>query len=195
MSLRDPARQPMLRRQTFAAPAAIAGFTLFELMLTIAVAGILAAIAVPALRTFLQSDRLLTEQTQLVMSLDYARSEAIKEDSSVSVCASSNGTTCSGVANWSAGWLVVSSANPGQPLQVAPALAANNTLTEANGQAQVTFDATGLASTLVVPAQFKLCDVRGAAYARYSEVAAFSGRVASSHTLGQNLSGAGLACP
>ena len=68
-----------------------AGFTLLEMMIVIVIMGILMAIALPAFRSFLQSDRLLTEQNQLVMSLQYARSEAIKEDASVWVCASSDG--------------------------------------------------------------------------------------------------------
>jgi len=195
MRLRSPAHQSMPYGETAGAPARLAGFTLFELMVAIGVAGILMAIAVPALRSFLQNDRLLTEQNQLVMSLNYARSEAIKEDASVWVCASSNGTTCSGVANWTAGWLIVSSANPAQPIQVTSGLTNGDSLTEANAQAQVTFDSTGLASTLAAPAQFTFCDARGATYARYSEVAAFSGRVATSNTAGRTISGAALACP
>ena len=196
MRLCNPARQSMPYAQTVRAPAALAGFTLFELMATIVVAGVLMALALPAFRSFLQNDRLLTEQNQLAMSLHYGRSEAIKEDASVSVCASANGTTCSGNASdWTNGWLVVSSANPAQPLKVAAGLSNGDKLTEANGQAQVTFDSTGLASTLAVAAQFTLCDARGATDARYSEVAAFSGRVASSSTAGKNISGGALVCP
>lgn len=173
----------------------LGGFTLIELMVTITVAAVLATVAVPAFRSFMQNDRLLTEANQLVMSLDYARSEAIKQDTSITVCASSNGTSCSGSANWSAGWIVVNAANPTQPLRVVSALASSNSLTEANSQPQVTFDATGLASTLAVTAQFTFCDPRGASYARYTEVGAFSGRVNSSNTVGKNVAGGALTCP
>lgn len=182
------------RRRAAGVPVALAGFTLLELMVTVTVAGILMAVAVPAFRSFLQGDRLLTESNQLVMSLDFARSEAIKEDTSVWVCASSDGVHCSGTANWTAGWIVVSSANTSQPLRVASALATGNSLKEATSQTQVAFDSSGLASSLTVAAQFTLCDPRGASYARYTEVAAFSGRVASSNTPGQNLAGAALTC-
>lgn len=175
--------------------AALRGFTLLELMVTITVAAILATVAVPAFRSFLQNDRLLTEANQLVMSLDFARSEAIKQDASITVCASSDGKTCSGTANWTAGWVVLNPANPAQPLQVVTALASSNSLTEANSQTQVIFDATGLASTLAVTAQFTFCDPRGASFARYTEVGAFSGRVNSSNTVGKNVAGTALTCP
>jgi type IV fimbrial biogenesis protein FimT len=170
------------------------GFTLIELLVTIAVAAILMAIATPAFRQFLQSDRLLTEANQLVMSLDLARSEAIKEDTTVQVCASSDGSTCSGTANWSQGWIVLSSTGTA-PIQVQAALPSGNALTEANSNASITFQPTGLATGLTTPAQFTLCDSRGASYARYVEVSAFTGRVASAKNLGQNLAGAALTCP
>ncbi|HXS26831.1 MAG TPA: GspH/FimT family pseudopilin [Steroidobacteraceae bacterium] len=195
MSFRDPQYQSKSRAQSAArGRVALAGFTLLELIVTMAVAGILMAIAVPSFRSFLQSDRLLTEQDQLVMSLHLARSEAIKQDTSIDVCASSNGTTCSGLAEWNDGW-IVQAAGAAQPLQVVSALATGNRLTEANGVKKLTFDATGLATSIAVALQFTFCDTRGASYARYTEVGAFSGRVASSGTVGKNLAGAALACP
>lgn len=185
----------MARSRTGAdARGAFAGFTLIELMVTITVAGILMALAVPAFRSFLQNDRLMSESNLLVMSLQLARSEAIKEDTTVSVCASTNGQNCDGVADWSNGWIVQSSSGA-QPIQVVSALAGGNTLTEQNGQAQISYQSNGLAGALVVPAQFKFCDQRGAAYARYTQVSPFSGRVASSSTPGQDLGGAALTCP
>ncbi|SRR5579875_624736 len=171
-----------------------AGFTLIELMVTITVAAILMAVAVPAFRSFLQNDRLLTEANLLVASLNLARSEAIKEDADVWVCASSDGLTCSGVANWTQGW-IVQLATGAAPIQVVNALAAGNSLSDPNGHDRITYQSTGLAPLLTTPAQFTLCDQRGAAFARYTEVSPFSGRVASSATPGQNLQGGALTCP
>lgn len=167
------------------------GFTLIELMVTLAVAFILTLVAVPALQNFIRNDRDWTEANSLVMSLNAARSEAIKQDTAVSVCPTSNGTTCSKAAPWSQGWIVLSSAPNSTPVMTVPALATGSSLTEGTGQTAVTFLSTGM---VVSPAAFTLCDPRGASYARYVQVT-LTGSIASSSTVGQNLAGAPLACP
>ena len=64
------------------------GFTLTELMVTVAVAGILAMVAVPNMRTFLQNNRLSAASNDLLRSFYLARTEAIKHQTNVAVCAS-----------------------------------------------------------------------------------------------------------
>lgn len=86
------------------------GFTLTELMVTVAIAAILAALAAPAM-TQLLADRAVDSQAQeLATSLRLARSEAIKRGLEVSVCASTNtadaSPTCTGDTQWAKGWLV-----------------------------------------------------------------------------------------
>ena len=81
------------------------GFSLLELMMVVAVAGILLAIAVPSFRSFMQNSRLSTQANTLVYSLNLARSSAVKLDTAVQVCASSDGANCNGAA-WDQGWLV-----------------------------------------------------------------------------------------
>jgi len=179
------------------------GFTLIELLVTIVVLSILLSLAVPAFRTFMQNDQQWTQQSNLILALNTARSEAIKEDlpGGVSVCAST-GTgappTCDG-ASWAQGWIVLPSANPfnpgaqAKPLQTVGALPPGTTLTEVNGNLSVTFLSNGAVNTAVA---FKMCDIRGAAYARYLQVTPM-GRVAASPTVGRNLSSppALLTCP
>ncbi len=171
----------------------VAGFTLIELLVTFAVAGILFAVAAPAFRTFLQSDKMLTESNTLAISFNMARSEAIKLDTTVSVCPSADGATCTGTAEWAKGWIVLPAT--GAPISVTGALPSGTTLTEKNSQTAVTYNSSGVAATLPLAAQFTLCDNRGAQYARYVEVSPYSGRVASSNTVGQSLSGTALTCP
>ncbi len=81
------------------------GFTLIELMITLAVIGVLIVLAPPMLANMLNSNRGIAHYNQLAGSLALARSESIKRGVIVSVCGSSNGTSCN-TANWESGWLV-----------------------------------------------------------------------------------------
>src|SRR5207244_13354167 len=63
------------------------GFTLTELMVTVAVAGVLAMMAVPNMRSFVQNNRLSSASNDLLRSFNLARTEAIKHQTNVVVCA------------------------------------------------------------------------------------------------------------
>ncbi|MGH8161043.1 MAG: GspH/FimT family pseudopilin [Gammaproteobacteria bacterium] len=82
------------------------GFTLIELMATIAILAILSAIAVPAYTHFVSGNRVATEMNAFVGDLQYARSAANKHGQNVTVCASTDGKKCSGAGPWSTGWIV-----------------------------------------------------------------------------------------
>ena len=166
------------------------GFTLIELVVTISVAAILMALAVPAFESFLRNDREWTVANSLVMSLNAARSEAIKQDARVSVCPTTDGVSCS-TAAWARGWIVLSSVPGATPVFTVPALATGMTLTEASGLTAVTFLSSGM---VAAPAGFTVCDPRGASEARYVQVN-LTGSIASSSTVGQTLAGAPLSCP
>ncbi len=82
------------------------GFTLIELMITLAIVGILLTLGVPSLKTFMQGNQLIASSNELISALHVARSEAIKLNSRVSICESSNGTSCSTTGSWKNGWIV-----------------------------------------------------------------------------------------
>jgi type IV fimbrial biogenesis protein FimT len=174
------------------------GFTLIELMVSLTVAGILFAVAIPAFNSFVQNDRDTGQANSLVESLSYARSEAVKRASpnGITVCQSANGLACD-AGPWTEGW-IVTYIDPVIPanttvLQAIPALSGSNTVTPVVGPATgITFNSNGTAA--LAPFTLRICDIRGAAYARQVEVN-LTGRVAASQKPGFSVGGAALACP
>lgn len=82
----------------------IRGFTLIELMVTVAVLAIVLGIAVPSFQAQVINNRSQTMGEEFAQALNFARSEAVKNKQRVSICASSNGTSCTG--SWSEGFIV-----------------------------------------------------------------------------------------
>ena len=86
------------------------GFTLYELMIALAIVGMVLAFGVPNLRQYTMNSRMTTAANDLHSALHLARSEAPRAKTNITVCASSNATaadaTCSGKNNWSDGFIV-----------------------------------------------------------------------------------------
>lgn len=74
------------------------GFTLIELMVTIAVAAILLAIATPSFTSIVNSNRLTSASNEMVATLQAARMEAVRLNATVNVCTGCDGTADSLVA-------------------------------------------------------------------------------------------------
>lgn len=83
------------------------GFSLLELMIALAVASVLAIVAAPSFRDMLRRNKVSTASNAVLADIAYARSEAITRGSIVSLCPSSDGSSCvvDGTA-YEGGWLV-----------------------------------------------------------------------------------------
>ncbi|MCE9678016.1 GspH/FimT family pseudopilin [Shewanella sp. AS1] len=79
----------------------IKGFTLVELMVTIAVAAILLAIGVPSLTSVYESIRVNNNIEKINNILAFARNQAISYGATVNVCAYASATSCG--ADWGKG--------------------------------------------------------------------------------------------
>lgn len=92
------------------------GFTLTELLTVVTIITIAGTLAAPSMASLIRANRAAGEITSLSAAIRTAKSEAIKRGTSVQLCASTNGTTCSGSNAWGNGWLVFSDANKNQTL-------------------------------------------------------------------------------
>lgn len=82
------------------------GFTLVELMATLAVLAILLGLAVPAFGTITERSREADALYRLTTSMALARISAVRLGTPVTACPSSDGLTCRGDSDWSHGWIV-----------------------------------------------------------------------------------------
>jgi len=84
------------------------GFTMTEMLMTIAIAAILTSLAIPSFRYVTNANRIASELNGLLGDLQLARAEAIKEGRTVTVCQSTDGATCTNSTSWQGGWIVFS---------------------------------------------------------------------------------------
>lgn len=80
------------------------GFTLIELIITVAIIAIIAATALPSFARVIASNRVASGVNEFIAAVNLARTEAIRRNRPAGVCASSDGVTCG--ANWNEGFLV-----------------------------------------------------------------------------------------
>lgn len=133
------------RRSNKKKPTRERGFTLVELVVVVTIIGVLAALVAPSFFDFMVQQRIRNAAYELIADLTYARSEAVKRNSTVTVTKAST---------WAGGWTITDAG--GTTLRQHPAF--SNSVTIAMGSASVGFTRDGRASTV---ASFTLDDTGG----------------------------------
>jgi type IV fimbrial biogenesis protein FimT len=84
------------------------GFTIYELLITMIMIGIILSVGVPSMTTFMQGSRISGTANDLHSSFQLARSEAARSKNNITICASANsmdaGAACGGT--FDDGWII-----------------------------------------------------------------------------------------
>jgi len=156
------------------------GFTLMELMVVLAVVGVVMGLAVPNFTLFMRNSRLTGGANDVLASITRARTEAIKRQVPVAVCATADPNAVTPVCDmaataWRQGWVVwvdadddwVPDNNPNEPvLDRHPALDVSLTV-RSNNSDRIKYGATGFSAPpgagFVSTTSIAMCDSRGTA--------------------------------
>ena len=89
---------------------ASSGFTLLELMVTLAVVAITLSLGIPSFRSVVLDSRMVSDANQFVSAISLARSSAVRFQRDAIICTSTDYSaatpSCSGGTDWTAGWIV-----------------------------------------------------------------------------------------
>ncbi|MFK8011818.1 MAG: GspH/FimT family pseudopilin [Marinicellaceae bacterium] len=87
------------------------GYSLIELVITLAIASILISYALPSLHDFRSNKILKNERDRLMVSFAFARTQAVTQENQVVVCPSNSGMSCDAQSNWHKGWIIFEDTN------------------------------------------------------------------------------------
>ncbi len=94
-----------LKHRWVRAHLAARGFTIIELIITLLVGAIALTLALPSLLALSASNQVIAANNSIISGLNMARNQAIISGNNITICPSSNGTTCLD-SSWDKGWIV-----------------------------------------------------------------------------------------
>ena len=118
------------------------GFTVLELMITVAVTAVILSIGVPSFLGIIETNRTVTHTNDVVSALNLGRSEAVRRGTPIIVCSSTDGANCSASNDWSTGWVIRTTSATPEVLRAWPARSGGAGVLSAN-VSQVQFQARG----------------------------------------------------
>jgi type IV fimbrial biogenesis protein FimT len=127
------------------------GFTLIELMIVVVITAVLMTAFAPGLRGAMARNQLLGQAHELAGAMSTARSEAITRGTQAGICASANGTSCSGsVDDWGKFILVFIDSDNGSDFDntepLLKSFTAHNQVSQSASVAAVYFRPSGFSS-------------------------------------------------
>ncbi len=84
----------------------VSGVTLIELMVGLAIMGVLMALAAPSFQSLIAGSNVAAASNDFMTSLAQSRSNAIRLGERVTMCKSSDGAQCSTTGDWEQGWII-----------------------------------------------------------------------------------------
>ncbi|MEX2366492.1 MAG: GspH/FimT family pseudopilin, partial [Pseudohongiellaceae bacterium] len=146
---------PVMKQQT--------GFTIIELMITVAVGGILLAVAMPSFNNLVKNNCMTTNSNSFVSSVQYTRNQAVRLRQPVNM----TGSNAADADNeWGTGWVVWQDADndgsmdAGEELRVSQLGCELTTIDETGDIDTITYRPTGFLDIALAGATFDICDDR-----------------------------------
>ena len=148
-----------------------AGFTLYELLVTVLIVGVILTLAVPNMQDFARNSRMTSTANDMHAAFHLARSESSRAKSNITICPSNDGATCSGT--WEDGYIVFVDDDGDLAVDVGTdsvlrqhgEIAEDVSLKIANNATYFSFSSTGLGRPGVggntAVSQVVMCDPRG----------------------------------
>lgn len=162
----------------------VSGFTIIELMITVAVIAVMLTIAVPSFGNLVQNNRMTTNVNDIIATFTLARSEAIKRSQRVTLCPVADADACgaaltpaacacSGANTWETGFIAFADTDGDAVVDAGETIikvlgSPGNNVTIRSVTAEYNTSLTYLANSIVngSAGTLKVCDSRGATQAR-----------------------------